>query len=505
MLNISNTIRAAVYLRKSRSDADDVSTEETLRRHKETLLSFAAKQPNISIFKFYEEVVSGDSLYARPQMLQLLQDAEQDLFDAVLCIDIQRLGRGRTSEQGMILETLKDHGIRIITPRKVYDLNNELDEDYAEFESFMARRELSMIKRRMHAGTIKSVQDGYYLPNAPYGYKKCKVGKHTSLEIFEDEAKFVHTVFELYSSGEMGTQEIAYTLNGMGSHPHRSDQWNRTSVAAMIRNPVYIGKVVWNKKHTVNRGVPGKKIETIYHDKSEWLVYDGLHPAIIDQEIFDRANEILAGRYHKPYNDGTIINPLGGILKCAVCGYGMQRRPFNNKKNKTVHLLCSTKGCCKSSRLDYVEQAVIDSVSEKLEFLKATKESTVQSVDFSPIISGIEKELSELTRQKNSLHDFLERGIYDVDTFVSRQNIIAERFASLQQEKSAVLQKQSAQSENHIDEVIAKIENVLHLYWNSTPPEKNALLKSIISGGTYYKEKSWSPNQFTISLDFKDI
>ena len=157
----------AIYLRKSRADEEAVTVEDTLRRHKEILLAFAEKQPNMTIYAIYEDVVSGDSLYARPQMLKLLADAETEAFNSVLCMDIDRLGRGATSEQGIILETFKNHNIKIITPRKVYDLNNDLDEEYAEFESFMARRELKTIKRRLHNGTLKSISEGCYLVNAP--------------------------------------------------------------------------------------------------------------------------------------------------------------------------------------------------------------------------------------------------------------------------------------------------------------------------------------------------
>ena len=66
---LPNTLLTAIYLRKSRADEEAATIEDTLRRHKETLLAFADKQPNMQIYKIYEEVVSGDSLYARPQML----------------------------------------------------------------------------------------------------------------------------------------------------------------------------------------------------------------------------------------------------------------------------------------------------------------------------------------------------------------------------------------------------------------------------------------------------
>lgn len=495
----------AIYLRKSRADEQAESVAETLRRHKETLLEFVSKQPNMQIYNIYEDVVSGDSLYARPQMLKLLEDAEAEKFNAVLCMDIDRLGRGATSEQGIILETFKEHYIKIITPRKAYDLNNDLDEEYAEFESFMARRELKTIKRRLHNGTLKSISEGCYLPPAPYGYKNARINKKATLEINEDEAKFVRMAFDLYANTEMGTQAIAYTLNGLGAHPHRSDKFNRTSIAAMLRNKVYIGKIVWNKKHTLNRGAVDKKMKTIYHDKSEWMIYDGLHPPIVDEELFNKANEKLSTKYHKPYNDGTVQNPLAGILKCKNCGFGMQRRPYGSRKYQSTHLLCATKGCCSSSRLDYVEQAVIRNIKAKLDELKANKGKSVSAPDYSAVFAGIEKELENLQKQKNNLHDLLERGVYDVDTFLERSNVIAGRTKELHAQREDLLAKKQTKSSENVEAIIKKMENVLKLYDTSTPAQRNKLLKEIVTGGTYYKERGWSPDQFTISLDYKDI
>lgn len=495
----------AIYLRKSRADEEAVTVEDTLRRHKEILLAFAEKQPNMTIYAIYEDVVSGDSLYARPQMLKLLADAETEAFNSVLCMDIDRLGRGATSEQGIILETFKNHNIKIITPRKVYDLNNDLDEEYAEFESFMARRELKTIKRRLHNGTLKSISEGCYLVNAPYGYKNARINKKATLEIVEDEAKFVRMAFELYANSGLGTQSIAHTLNGLGAHPHRADRFNRTSITAMLRNKVYIGKVVWNKKHTINRGAIDKKIKTVYHDKSEWMIFDGLHQPIIDEELFNKANEILSSKYHKPYNDGSIQNPLGGILKCKKCGYNMQRRPYGSRKYQSTHLLCATKGCCTSSRLDYVEQAVLDNIREKLDELKANKGKTKAAPNYAAVLSGIDKELENLKKQKNGLHDFLERGIYDVDTYLERSAVISQRTKELNAQRKDLQSEQSVHSEVKIDKVIKRMENVLNLYRSSFPPERNALLKEVVTGGTYYKEHGWKPNHFVISLDYRDI
>ena len=201
-------MNVAMYLRKSRSEDTTDTVEQTLQRHKEILSQFAL-QNHLIIDRVYEEVYTGDSLYSRPEMLRLLSDIEQGEYEAVLCMDIDRLGRGGMSEQGMILDTFKYNNTKIITPRKIYDLNDELDEEYTEFETFLARRELKMIKRRLHRGIQKTIQDGGYIANAPYGYEKTVVNKQPTLKIVEAEAAFVRMIFDLYVNQGVGCTIIA--------------------------------------------------------------------------------------------------------------------------------------------------------------------------------------------------------------------------------------------------------------------------------------------------------
>ncbi|KYG31928.1 hypothetical protein AZF04_03895 [Alkalihalobacillus trypoxylicola] len=86
--------RVVMYLRKSRADleAEARGEGETLTKHKKTLLK-VAEQQNLEIIKIRQEIVSGESLIHRPEMLELLKEVEEKKFDAVLVMDINRLGR----------------------------------------------------------------------------------------------------------------------------------------------------------------------------------------------------------------------------------------------------------------------------------------------------------------------------------------------------------------------------------------------------------------------------
>ncbi|MFR3499641.1 MAG: recombinase family protein, partial [Paraclostridium bifermentans] len=166
-------MKTCIYLRKSRSDeeAEKQGEFETLSRHRSTLLK-VAKEQNLNIVEIKEELVSGESIAYRPKMLELLEEVKNNFYDSVLVMDIDRLGRGNMQDQGLILETFKKSKTKIITPRKTYDLTNEFDEEYSEFEAFMARKELKLITRRMQRGRIKSVEEGKFIASKPpYGYK----------------------------------------------------------------------------------------------------------------------------------------------------------------------------------------------------------------------------------------------------------------------------------------------------------------------------------------------
>ena len=101
-------LRVAIYLRKSRPDENN--PHETLERHKEILLNYA-KENNLAVIDIFEEVISGGMLYNRTEMLKLLDNIPKKLYDAVLCIDLDRLGRGSAADSEKIFDILKENNI----------------------------------------------------------------------------------------------------------------------------------------------------------------------------------------------------------------------------------------------------------------------------------------------------------------------------------------------------------------------------------------------------------
>ena len=119
-----------LYLRKSRAnlEAESHGDGETLARHEKLLLELA-KRGNYNVTQIYREIVSGETLAARPVMQQLLSEVEQGVWTGVLVVEIERLARGDTIDQGIVAQAFKYSNTLIITPTKVYDPNNEFDEE----------------------------------------------------------------------------------------------------------------------------------------------------------------------------------------------------------------------------------------------------------------------------------------------------------------------------------------------------------------------------------------
>jgi DNA invertase Pin-like site-specific DNA recombinase len=482
-------LTAALYLRKSRAE-EDMPIAETLARHKDTLIRFAVAN-DIQITEVYEEVVSGDSLFARPAMLRLLDGI--DAYDAVLCMDIDRLGRGNMKEQGIILETLKTADVKIITPRKVYDLNNEMDETYSEFESFMARQELKMIKRRMQRGIRKSAEEGCHMGTAPYGYRNVRVNGKSTLEIVSDQAKIVRLIFEMYLSGS-GVNLIANRLNDMSIPPLRVARWDKVCIRKILKNDVYIGRITYGRVLRTNR--PGSK--AVIRPPEQWIKAPGLHQPIIDTETFERVQEIMRKKHRPAVKDNlTIRNPFAGVIKCMQCGRALEHHPYKGHE----YLLCKTKGCVRMSNLKYIEAAFLTELKSQLDTLLSTENAAAPNAETLSLINSLEAELENQRKQKERLHDLLERGAYSIEVFRQRGALLAERIAST--EKSLAAEKtKDAQRQNRASVVIPRIQEILQFYSNGTPEEKNKLIKAAVSRVFYFKERDASPKDFTLQLEF---
>lgn len=496
----------AIYDRKSRTDDPSASVEEVLASHARALEALAERN-GIAVDDVYREVVSGESLAARPEMLKLLQGIRAGVYDAVLCMDIDRLGRGGMADQGVILDAFRDSGTLIVTPDKTYDLSNDADEELTEFKAFFARREYKMIRKRMLRGKMDTIKSGGYIANAPYGYRKCVIDKLPSLEIVEEEAEFVRYIFSRYTSGA-GSEVIAQELNALGSSPRRSDQWNRSTIRRLLRNPVYTGKIAWNRRRGFKAGSHGKdRPHTVTMPEEEWIMADGKHKAIISEETFDRAQEVCSKRYVPSTKTGHTMNPFAGLIICSRCGMKMQLT-IRPKAKGGPYILCTVKGCQAGAKMEYVEEAVIAALHDELEhiWLRSIGIFPQEELDRqNQLLRSLQKEGEKLEARKTKLYELLEDGVYDKPTFQSRMKSAENELSALSARLADAERIKAGIETSDMHKTADQLETVLKLYPTLDAEQKNMLLKTVVDHITYTKPKKTKPRDFSLEITLKHI
>lgn len=322
------------YLRKSRADMslENIKKIDTLKQHEKFIIE-RAKQLNITIRKWYKEVVSGDTIADRPEIQKMLRDIECGQVDGILVVDVDRLARGDTTDQGRIARTFKYTDTKIITLQKIYDPNNDEDEEYFEFNLYMARKEYKAINKRLQRGRLSAVLEGKFCASVPpFGYDKVKIqkGKGFKLVPNADEAPIVKEIFKKRLHG-MGKNIICNYLNNQGIPPRKSDVWTPATITTLLSNPVYIGKLRWGY-NTMNKSIENGEIIKKRIRKENCILVEGLHDAIIDENTFNSVQKKKTPQQPAVRNDKSLKNPLAGLITCAVCGRKMVRRPYSSKQ-----------------------------------------------------------------------------------------------------------------------------------------------------------------------------
>lgn len=497
------------YLRKSRADRDaELRGEgETLARHK-FILSELAEKMQKPISKFYSEVVSGDTIADRPVMQELLNDVEAGMWQGVFVVEVERLARGNTKDQGIVADAFKYSSTTIITPTKTYDPQNEFDEEYFEFGLFMSRREYKTINRRLQRGRIASVKEGNFVAgSAPYGYKKVRLSKGYSLEIIPEQAEVVKQIFNWYCYGvqsadgtiqRLGADAIAVKLDSLGIKPTKNDKWSKTTILDMLKNPTYIGKVFFGQYKEIKVSENGHIIKKRAYD-SNYLIAPGKHQPIIDNELFSLAARIRRERRRKTVPSTSILqNPLSGIVYCQKCN-SLMTRLGPNSRNKYATLKCPNRYCDNiSSPLYLVEEEILKFLKswlESYEFdlrMRANKNPAEKEIqNREQLLSKVDKDISTINQQLKKTYSLLEQEVYTLDIFRERQETLKAELSRLTASHDALLReiRDLKTAEEARSSFLPKLRNLLDTYYNSPTDIQNQMLSEVISKVTYEKRE----------------
>lgn len=501
MFNLPNMIPEEIlmYLRKSRTDDPALTVAETVAKHEQMLddLSMQLWGTLIPEQNRFREIVSGETIAARPEIQKVLRLIEQPKYKAVLIVEPQRLSRGDLEDIGYLVKIFRYSNTLIITKQGNFDLSDERDRDYFERELMRGNDYLEYSKRIMMNGRALSAERGNYAcSREPYGYKRVfmKDGKrkYPTLEIVPEEADIVRLVFQMYADGR-GATVISYHLNAIGSKPKQSDKWTPPCIYSMLDNPLYIGKIKWGARKTI-KIVSDGEVRKSYPRSKEYQLFDGKHEPIISESLWNAVRDRrTAGNAPKVKKSKKLQNPLSGLLWCK-CGRMMIRRPYSGRcadrfqcQNQTY---CKTASCTIDEMMQIVTETLKNAVSDFQVHLNSGEDTGSQA----EYIKALYGRLSDLDRKEESLWEkYAEDGMPRkvLDKLLSKN-------ADQKKEVSALIEAAETEPKpiDFQERYVTFSETVSAIDSNAPAAETNALLKSCIRRITYSRERGQRAGKF---------
>ena len=502
--NILETLKPGeilAYFRKSRTDDPTLSVEEVLAKHEAILNEWAERNLGAVIPEEnkYREVVSGETIADRPEVQKVLKLIESPKIKAILIVEVQRLSRGDLEDAGRLIKLIRYTNTLVITPMKTFNLSDEYDRDMFERELKRGNEFLEYQKKIMGRGRLLSVSQGNYIAATPvYGYDKVFIqeGKRKSptLAINEEQANVVRMIFDMYVNQNMGYHTISNKLDELHITPPRGKYWSSSYINEMLKNVHYIGKVRWNYRKTVVVVDDGEvKKTTPKANEGDYLVFDGKHPAIISDELFNLAQE-RRGNLPRVKMDFTIRNPLAGIIRCR-CGHAVVHRKF---PRSAPRLMCNHQNRCGtgSALVSEVMDMVANILKQKIvDFKTEMKNDNSDSISLhEKMIKNLEKKLESLKAREISQWEAQS----DPDPskrmpqhiFQTLNEKLVREIADVEQALDNAYSNMPMEID--YEQKIITLQNALDALLDDTksPEEKNILLKTCIHRIELYREKT---------------
>lgn len=414
----------AAYCRVSTDKTDQLNSLET---QKEFFLEYTKRTGDNLIKLYADEGISGTKIKNRKEFQRMLADAEKGLFDMVVVKDISRFARN-TVDLLQSVRKLKSLGIetQFLTANMTSMGNSEF---VLTIFGALAQEESANTSKRIKFGKKMNAEKGR-VPNIVFGYDKT-IGDYFTLSINENEAMAIRQIFQWYTEEGYGGSKIANMLNERGIKTKRGNNWSQNSVCRILTNEIYTGKII-NGKEEIADFLTGQRKEK---DESEWFVTIRPELRIIEDEVFDKAQDILKGRHdsfkitHERQSNKYLFSTL---IKCKECGWSF-RRTVRQYKNTYVRWVCSghngkgADSCPNAVTVD--EEELIQALQEYFQEILGKKKKVINYVikEFQRVYKAkdenieYEKQLNtELNKLRKSREKYMD--MY-TDDLISREEL----------------------------------------------------------------------------------
>lgn len=412
-------LKVAIYVRYSSDNQRQESIDAQIRAIKE----FCEKN-GYEIAIIYKDEALSATTDNREQFLQMIDDAKNGWFEAVIVHKLDRFARNRY-DSAFYKRELRHHNVRIISVLEQLDDSPEavilesVLEGMAEYYSKNLARE---VRKGLNENALKALHNGGVPPLG------LNVNPDKTYSINESEAQAVRIIFDMYANG-YGYMMIANELNAKNYKTKAGKPFGKNSIYEILRNEKYLGRYVFNRRASKKTGRVEKSADQVTR-------IDGALPQIVSEELWNRVQNKM-NQQKKPRMNATRVYLLTGHLECGLCGSNYVGASYVKGRNGEKYYIyaCTTRdtrnGCRnKNIRADKLEQFVIDTIKHELLNDEAIEYLTGLVVDFVNEAIGINKDLvADLTKKRDLLRSQIDKlfdlyldGNIDKNTITERTN-----------------------------------------------------------------------------------
>ncbi len=518
--------KCVLYSRVSTEmQVDGFSLEGQLNRMK----TFADREEMIIVNNYEDAGKSGKSISGRPAFQAMLSDIKGGMqIDYILVYKLSRFGRNAADILSS-LQTVQDYGVNLISVEEGIDSAQASGKLLISVLSAVAEIERENILEQTMNGRREKARQGLWNGGpAPYGY----LLKDDSLAINEEEAEVVRIIFDKFANSGLGYNGVAKYLNlqGIGKNRHKESDitvWSARSVQCVLDNPVYAGKIAYGRR--TKEKVKGSRDDYRTIRSKDYLLFDGKHQALIDNETWEktRAKRNSTGVKSPSRVGRERIHLLTGLLRCPKCGSPMYcNRHYWQKKDGTdkdvYYYYCSHNGNPRGYVCDYkaklkktdIEPYVIEAIMELVRgesFAKEIESRIGQPVNTQAIdkeLANFKKKLLEVESNKANLEEaidnlpldakYRERKLRDMS---ARLDGLYDAMAELEENIADAELRKAAMEEDAItlDNIYKLLLSFDEIYDIMSEKEKKDLISYLI------KEVQIYPNDEQVIMPLKSI
>ena len=479
---------------------------------------------------------SGKSIEGRASFCKMMDDIKsgKDGVAYVLVFKLSRFGRN-AADVLSTLQVMQDFGVNLICVEDGIDSSKDAGKLMISVLSAVAEIERENIRVQTMEGRIQKAREGRWNGGfAPYGYRLVD-GK---LEVNEEEAPAIRTIFDQYVNTDMGATGVAKYLENHGiskiqRQNGKNPLFSSSTIQKILKNPVYCGKIAFGRRRTEK--VKGTRNEYKLVEQDSYLLVDGLHEGLVSEEVWEAAQVKMKANAQKyelvarPKTDR--VHLLSNILKCPVCGAGMygnksiKKRPDGTKYKDFYYYGCKHRNMQRGYKCDYRKQiqeealdAAVAEVVSKLvsnpRFAAMMQEKINMKVDTTAIeqeIAAYEKQLRQHYSTKSRLMEEIDSLDPDDRHFIARKSDLDDRlykmYDKIEEVENGLMdaraKKQAIEADKITGDNIYKILICFDkLYATMTEAERRRLVEILIDEVQIYPERQ--PNgQWLKSVRFK--